>query len=280
MNKHHITPLRSGIRLVAIDLDGTLLDSRKELPIGAIELFTSARRAGLLISIITGRNACSVFNLAKTLHLSGPHASSGGSMIFGNGGRPIYFRSSLSGEDTRQVIAISRRWNLTIFIQSASRILMENGDHFLSYLTRDFNPCPPQPCKDILAELNFKPLKFTLYGDHQALSNARMDLEECHGCFHLTTAGEEDIEITPSGVNKGSALQEISRITGVLTQNIMVIGDSPNDLSMFSKVDLAVAVANASPEVKQAAKMIAPSNNEAGVLWAIQNLALSPLPIQ
>ena len=60
----------------------------------------------------------------------------------------------------------------------------------------------------------------------------------------------------------------------------MVIGDSPNDLSMFREVDLAVAVDNASPEVKQAAKLIVPSNNEAGVLWAIQNLALSPVPIQ
>ena len=275
MKKINFVPLRSGIRLVAIDLDGTLLDSRKALPAGAIDLFASARRAGLLISIVTGRNACSVFHIARTLHLTGPHASSGGSMICGNGGRPVYFSSRLSRADSRQVVAISRRWKLTIFAQSAYSILMENGDPYFARLVSDFNPCPPQPCKDILADLKFKPLKFTLYGDLQALKNAQKELDACHGCFHITTAGEEDIEITPAGVNKGSALLEISRITGVLPQNMMVIGDSPNDLSMFREVELAVAVDNALPEVKQAAKLIAPSNNEAGVLWAIQNLALS-----
>lgn len=273
------SPLPSGIRLVAIDLDGTLLDSRKTLPGGAAQVFAKARRAGVLTSIVTGRNAMSIFELARELHLSGPHASSGGAMICGNGGRPVYFRSALKLKDVRQVVSIARRWKLTIYIQSSTRILQEKGEPYFPPPTRAFNPCPPLPCSDILAELNFKPLKFTLYGDHLVLAGARQELEQCNGCFHVTTAGEEDIEITAPGVNKGSALREISRITQIPAANIMVIGDSPNDLSMFEEAGLAVAVSNALPEVKQAARVIAPSNNEAGVLWAIQNLALAQQPI-
>ncbi len=265
------------IRLVAIDLDGTLLNSSKELPAAAAGVFKEARKAGLYVSIITGRNACSVRALGKVLSFSGPNASSGGALVSGNGGRPFYTRHPLSLEDVRQVVEICRRWNLTIFLQNHRRILMENGDRYLAEVTRPYYPCIPQACTDILAELHFKPLKATIYGEHDALEGARTDFDGCGGCFHATTAGEEDIEITAAGVNKGSALREISAVTGIPLQNIMAIGDSPNDLPMFREAGFAVAVANALPEVQQAAHVVAPSNDEDGVLWAISHLALKPM---
>ncbi len=264
----------SSIRLVAIDLDGTLLDSRKELPAGTAEVFKEARRAGLLISIVTGRNACTVRALGKALSFTGPHASSGGALVSGNGGRPVYTRHPLSLADTRQVVEICRHWNLTIFLQNDRRILMENGERYLAEVSRPYYPCRPLPCQDILAGLHFKPLKATIYGEPQDLEGARLDFAACDGRFHATTAGEEDIEITATGINKGSALREISAITGIPLNQIMAIGDSPNDLSMFREAGAAVAVANALPEVKQAAHIIAPSNDEAGALWAIQHLVL------
>ncbi len=262
------------IRLVAIDLDGTLLNSSKELPAGTAETFKEARRAGLYISIVTGRNACSVRALGKVLRFSGPHASSGGALVSGNGGRPVYTRHPLTLDDTRRIVEICRCWHLTIFLQNERRILMENGERYLADVSRPYYPCAPLACKDILADLRFKPLKATIYGEHNDIEGARLDFERCGGCFHATTAGEEDIEITSSGVNKGSALREISAVTGIPLRNIMAIGDSPNDLSMFQEVGVAVAVANALPEVKAAANVIAPSNDEAGALWAIRHLAL------
>ncbi len=277
--KHNITNYPpSNIRLVAIDLDGTLLNSSKELPAGTAEVFMEARRSGLKISIVTGRNACSVRALGKVLRFTGPHASSGGALVSGNGGRPVYTRHPLTLEDSRQIVEICRRWNLNLFFQNDRRILMENGDRHLKEVTRPYYPCFPQACNDILAELHFKPLKATIYGESKDLESARIDFEHCGGCFHATTAGEEDIEITSAGVNKGSALREISAVTGIPLKNIMAIGDSPNDLSMFQEAGVAVAVANALPEVKAAAHVIAPSNDEAGALWAIRRLALMAAP--
>ncbi|MCC7128907.1 MAG: HAD hydrolase family protein, partial [Anaerolineae bacterium] len=75
-------------------------------------------------------------------------------------------------------------------------------------------------------------------------------------------------------VNNGSALREISAVTGIPLQNIMAIGDSPNDLSMLQEAGVSAAVANAQPEVQQVAQMIVPSNDQSGVLWAIKNLVL------
>jgi Cof subfamily protein (haloacid dehalogenase superfamily) len=272
--------LPSGVKLVAIDLDGTLLDGHKELPENAVEVFSAAHRAGLLVSIVTGRNATSVLELSKILNLSGPHASSGGAFICGKNGHPVYASHPLNLSEAQKIVEISRRWNLTIFLHNSKRILMENGERFLALGPRPHYPAQPEPTNDILVDLNFKPLKATIYGERDDLENALVDFKKCQGCFDLTTAGEEDIEITAFGVNKGSALREISSITGIPLKNTMAIGDSPNDVSMFKEVGVAVAVANASLEAKQVAKIIAPSNNEAGVLWAIQNLALSLKPIE
>ena len=267
--------LPSGLRLVAIDLDGTLLNQRRELPSEARQVFAQARRAGLQISFVTGRNGCSVRQLARILHPSGPHASSGGAMVFGNGGRPVYTHAVIQRADIRKIVLVCRSRRLSIFLQSPNQILMETGEHHLAFNPQIFAPCPITPCQDILADLKFKPLKFTIYGEPELLVDAVQDLENCNGCFHVTSTSENDIEITPFGVNKGSAIKKISEVTGVPLQNILAIGDSPNDISMFKEAGFAVAMENAHPDAKQAARLIAPSNEQAGVLWAIQNLALS-----
>lgn len=278
--KKRVYPLPpSGIQLVAIDLDGTLLDSTKELPVGAADIFAEACRAGVRLSIFTGRNVCSVNLLARLLNLNGPHVSSGGSLISGNGGRPIFVRHSFNREEARQIAATCRRWKLTYYFHGSSRILVENNDGVLPPRQIPYYPTFPQLCQDIMADLRFKPLKATIMGKFDALEKARAEFLQYPSSFHVTTAGEEDIELTPQGVNKGSALREIAAITGISLQHMMAIGNSPNDLPMFEEAGLAVAVANALPEVKQAADRVVPSNDESGVLWAIRNLVLSPRAI-
>jgi hypothetical protein len=269
----------SGIQLVAFDLDGTFMNSHKELPDGAADVFAAARRAGVRLSITTGRNVCSIIALSKILPVTGPHASSGGSLVSGNSGRPVYARHDLSRDVTWQVVEICRRWNLTIFFHGSSRIRVENPGIYLSQAELPYYPSHPQHCQDIMADLHFKPLKITIYGAIDGMEKAQAELEQYSAGFNMTTAGEDDIEITPLGVNKGSALREIADVTGIPLKHFMVIGDSPNDLPMFEEAGLAVAVENAMPEVKQAADKIVPSNNEGGVLWAIQHLALSSKPI-
>jgi len=269
----------SGIQLVAFDLDGTLMDSHGELPNRAVDAFAAAHNAGVQLSITTGRNACSIIPLSKFLPVTGPHVASGGSLVCGNGGRPIYARHGLNIDMAQQVVRICRRWKLTIFFHGSSHILVENPGIYLTQADLPSFPGHPRPCEDILAGLRFKPLKITVYGAGDSLRAARTELEQRNLDFTMTHSDADDIEITPPGVNKGTALREVSTVTGISLEHIMVIGDSPNDLPMFAEAGLAIAVDNAAPEVKQAANRVVPSNDEGGVLWAIQHLALSPTPI-
>jgi Cof subfamily protein (haloacid dehalogenase superfamily) len=235
------------------------------------------RRAGIRISLITGRNVCSVSVLARELHLTGPHASSGGALITGNGGRPVYARHGLSRQEARQIVEVCRHWKLTTYLAGAARFLVEKGDEDLPEWRTPFYPCSPQPHGDILAALHFTPLKITAksLSNPVGMEKAWAELAHSPNDFEITSSEENCIEITHHGVNKGSALREIAAITCIPMRHMMVIGDSPNDLPMFHEAGLAVAMGNATPEVKQAADRLAPSNDKGGVLWAIQNLALS-----
>jgi Cof subfamily protein (haloacid dehalogenase superfamily) len=274
--KRKLTFAPSGIQLVAVDLDGTLMDSRKELPQGAMETFAMARRAGILVSLITGRNVCSVIAVARELHLTGPHVSSGGALITGNNGSPVYARHGLTLEEAREIVEVGRRYNLTSYMAGGRRFRVEKGTGELPKWQVPFYPCIPQLRKDIMFDLHFTPLKITLQTkDPSALQEAAKKLQQSPSHLEITTSETTSIEITHHGVDKGSGIRELSEITGIPLEHIMVIGDSPNDLPMFHEAGLSVAMGNATPEVKQAADRLAPSNDKGGALWAIQNLALS-----
>ena len=280
MNRKSTLP-PSGIQLVAVDLDGTLMDSRKELPTGAMGVFAAARRAGLRLSLITGRNVCSVAAIAKELHLTGPHVSSGGALITGNNGRPVYARHGLTLDEAREIVEVGRRYHLNSYLAGGMHFRVEKGAGELPKWHPPFYPCIPHLCKDILAGLHFIPLKITLQvsGAAADLEKAEKDLRQSPSRFDITSSERLSIEITHHGVDKGSGLRELAAISGIPLEHIMVIGDSPNDLPMFAEAGLSVAVDNARPEVKRAADRIVPSNDDGGVLWAIQHLALSPTPI-
>ena len=82
------------------------------------------------------------------------------------------------------------------------------------------------------------------------------------------------LECTSSYANKGTALKRLTKYLEIPLERVLVIGDSPNDLSMFSVAGTAVAMGNATEEVKRAAHLIAPTNDEDGVTWVLRELVL------
>jgi len=91
---------------------------------------------------------------------------------------------------------------------------------------------------------------------------------------YLTYSAPTYLEITRSGINKGEALKILATYLAIPLEHILVIGDSHNDISMFDIAGIAVAMGNAPEEVKAAANLVAPSNDEDGVAWVLRELVL------
>ncbi|PWG00224.1 HAD family hydrolase [Levilactobacillus bambusae] len=89
--------------------------------------------------------------------------------------------------------------------------------------------------------------------------------------LHLSSSGDHNLELIPNGIDKGTAVKAIQKATRIDAAHTFAFGDGLNDLGMFQAADLSVAVANAKPEVKAAAKFIAPAVTENGLAKFLLN---------
>mgnify|MGYP001107470574 FL=1 len=78
------------------------------------------------------------------------------------------------------------------------------------------------------------------------------------------------------GANKGDALDLVLHRLGITRRHVMVIGDNVNDIPMFTRAQISIAMGNAPEQVKQMATVIAPSNDDEGVAWALKEFGISP----
>jgi len=110
--------------------------------------------------------------------------------------------------------------------------------------------------------------------------NMRWQLEQQHnGKLAITmSAVSINVEVLPYGASKGKAVMAVARDMAIAPEHIMALGDGENDLEMLQYVGWGVAVANASPKLKQVAKVIVADNDHDGVAEAVERFALPPEP--
>ena len=91
----------------------------------------------------------------------------------------------------------------------------------------------------------------------------------------ITSSFDHNLEIGGATTSKADALRQMGKLLGIRQDEMMAIGDSPNDIAMLLESGTPVAVGNAKPEVKEIAKYIAPTNHEDGVADAIEKFVLA-----
>jgi Cof subfamily protein (haloacid dehalogenase superfamily) len=136
---------------------------------------------------------------------------------------------------------------------------------------------PGQPIGDGIYAPQTPPTK--LLAITSSLDESRALMHEISEIFgdrlYVTTSNADFVEMMNPEAGKGKCLRNLARILGVDMENVMAIGDGDNDAEMIKMAGIGVAMANARNNAKIAADVIAPSNDECGVAWAIENYALA-----
>ncbi len=127
---------------------------------------------------------------------------------------------------------------------------------------------------DVLASTAAAPDKITMFGERDKLERLRDLLANLPLNVDAVFSGTTHLEVTRAGVNKGSALRELAAYMGIPLERVVAIGDEQNDISMLRIAGLAVAMGNASGEVKAVADSVAPTNDEGGLAQALQTTVL------
>jgi 5-amino-6-(5-phospho-D-ribitylamino)uracil phosphatase len=275
------------IRLIAVDLDGTLLNSRSEIPTANREALRAAAERGVQVVIVTGRRFHSARPFVAQLPFPVTVISSNGARI-GTAQGEAFHRDLLPAAVARQVLEIAREFRpyaVAIFDQpTRGQVMMEESavpEGPLGWYLRNNPDCLMQ-VPDLTTRLTTDPLQVMFGGALARIEPVEplLRASAAGAGIHLTWTKylERDVSILDvmnKGCSKGAALKRWAERCGVQPSEVMAIGDNHNDIEMLQFAGCPVVMGNCTPGLAQDGWPVTLSNDEAGVARAVETYVLN-----
>jgi Cof subfamily protein (haloacid dehalogenase superfamily) len=276
------------IKLIAMDLDGTLLDTQGRLPAENVRAIAEADARGIEVVVVTGRRFPSAQKIASELTCDVHLIATNGAVIKSSNGE-THYRRLLPVATARQVLEATPEYRSSaavIFDRPLSnQVIFErvDWDNPFSgpYLRRSREQvaeiAPLTACLD-----GEDPLEILFLGECGDMRRAMRSLETLPIAPQYTLALTEYearnlsmLDVLNEGVTKGSALAEWARRRGIARHEVMAIGDNWNDREMLEFAGLPVVMENAVPQLKSLGWKVTLSNDACGVADAIRTCVLN-----
>lgn len=270
------------IKLIAMDMDGTLLNENKEISKESREALQEAVSSGISIAICSGRSSgdnsiyavkagltqCYIIGYNGAYCLDAPHGK-------------VYSQHFFNRDAALACLKVLDQHGVSYACFQPHRILAVENERWPAekgWVTYRDEPGAPQVCKGhaevkrahgeginkiLCVERHEEKLLKELY--HKLLPIPGID---------VTCSWTNNLELMPAGVNKGTALGELANRLGLLPENVMALGDFDNDIPMFLYAGCSVAMGNASERLKKVARFHTATNAREGVALAIRQYAL------
>lgn len=270
-------------KLVAMDLDGTLLNKDKEISERNKRAIQLAKKRGVKMVVCSGRVYTGARLYAKQLGIVDPIIACNGAIICENSEGRIIYSNYLSNEVCQRIIEICHKYNIYYHVYAGETMLTEQLGHTsLRYYERN-KTLPPKDRVDIevvtsmmkkIQTYDGKVLKFVVISeDSELLRKVRSDVSEISS-VDIMSSNFDNFEVVTKGVSKGAALKKLSDMLDISADEMIAIGDNENDISMLEYAGLGIAMKNGEACAKEAAKYITGSNVEDGVAEAIERFIL------
>jgi len=262
------------VRLVAIDLDGTLLTSSGVVTPRTIRAVRGAQAAGAEIALISARPPQSIEEIRATIGATGAVSAYNGALCYEpSAARPLY-EATLTAADAWAAIAIGREAGLHVSLYVGRLWLVEHLD---AAARREAAATAmwPEVVRDLRVAAARGAHKVLLVGPEPDLTAARQLIALTLPTATAVGSLPRYLEVVSSATSKGVSLHALADHRGVPRGAILTIGDGQNDIAMFAEAGRTVAMGNAAATVREAAAIVAPTNDEDGVAWALEHLVPS-----
>lgn len=273
------------IKLIALDLDGTLLSSEKQLTPACRAALDRAAAAGIEIIPATGRFFNGMPEAIRALPYVRRAITINGAQVYDAVADEVIYRAELPCAQAVEILRMLDEFNLIYDCYQdnwgwMSRDMWERcGDyvpdaHYFNMVRKLRTPV--DDLKQLLLERNRGVQKLQLF-THDMSLRARLlrEMSERFNNIAVSTSVANNIEINCADANKGTALRALAEHLRIPCARIAAFGDGLNDLSMIEAVGLGIAMDNAAPELKACAKHITSSCDEDGVAVGIERWCLA-----
>ena len=279
------------IKLIASDMDGTLLNSDHDIDKETVEAIRKAEEAGIIFAISTGREYESVKEVLDKHDIKAQCILSNGAEYRDEEGN-ILDIININNESARKIIDIldENKFSARIFTNKGiyTTSTREKALEEVIHRTKSFNPeLTESEARKISENLRFfTVLKYiddldkffnedlevrkfvAFHNDIELIDKMKREISKIEG-LAISSSFRDNIEITDINAQKGIILEKVAKKLSIEREEVMILGDSFNDYSMFEIFEETVAMENAIPEVKDIAKYITDTNDNLGVAKAI-----------
>jgi Cof subfamily protein (haloacid dehalogenase superfamily) len=268
----NVNPVRVNpmAKLIALDIDGTLLNSKLEIsPVTKSALQHAASR-GHHIVLASSRPPRSVRAIARALGTPETVSISlGGAFVFD---QHVVFEKILPEQIAISVIELARDRALHVSLYSGQDWLVESDDKWAAL---EANVVGFQPnLVDDLITYSAAVHKLLVMGEAENISDFQHELHQSQWPLDAVLSKPVYCEVTAAAISKAEAIETVAQHFALNLHDVIAFGDGENDLSMIRAAGVGVAMGNALPSVKAVANLVTKSNDEDGIALALEELKL------
>jgi Cof subfamily protein (haloacid dehalogenase superfamily) len=261
-------------KAIALDLDGTLMATDKSLPEANREAVWKAIDKGVAVILASGRPLFGVLPVAEKLEMK----ERGGYVLAYNGGNiwdckneKMLYSKTVPQECIPVLCEVAKKYDVAALTYYNNLVISERDQDEYVLKEAFCNGAQTMHVDDLPSFVNYPEAKVLLVGPHEKLLPAKDELDKLYA-DELTMMFSMDyfLEAVPKNVGKDASLDELLRQLHIDRSELIACGDGMNDIDMIKYAGLGIAMENAYPPVKEAADIMAPSNDDCGVAYIIE----------
>jgi Cof subfamily protein (haloacid dehalogenase superfamily) len=271
-------------KLIAIDMDGTLLNSKNEISAMNRKAIKKANDMGIKIVLSTGRIFSSAIYYAKLLNINTPIISCNGAYVYEYYNSRLLYDNPIDPKNCIDVIRMAEENNMYYHFYNKDTFFANELNHtVLKYYRwnedkRDRDRIniriEENPIK-IIEEENPNVYKFVFVDDNKDKITCFRKKLCTNKNIEVASSWWNNVEVMNREVSKGKALEEVCSLFGIKRDEVVAIGDNENDISMLKFAGLSIAMDNGEQIAKDVADFVTDSNDEDGVGKVIEKLILN-----
>lgn len=263
------------IRLLIADVDGTLVTQEKVLTERAADAVLQLHQAGIAFSVTSGRPPRGMAMLIDPLKLSQPLAAFNGGVIIEPDLTTVVDQKYLPAGVPEKVIEAIEKHGLDVWVYTDTGWFVR--DPKAPHVAREqwTVKFSPTAVKTFDGLLNRAAKIVGVSDDFERVAKCEKDVQQAGGA-HISAARSQPyyLDVTHPQANKGAVVLAMSKLLNIPAAEIATIGDMPNDVLMFQKSGVSIAMGNASPDVQALATHVTSSNEQEGFARAVEEFIL------
>lgn len=283
-------------KLIAIDIDGTLLNSKSELTEKTIDALKRASEKGVYIVLTSGRMSTVVNDFCKKIGADKYLIAENGASIVDMEKQEIIYKNYIPKNVVLDIVDTCEENDIYYMIYTNKELIVKSLKHMaLFFYKQNYNPNARIEThiadRTYIEDINDDFTKIMICDEDRAVYNSIVNKLDKISAIDVTAiphisqktvvVGTEETTISYSyadiaarGTNKWSAIEVLMEMLDIDSNEVIAIGDNINDMQMVKNAGLGVAMENGSPALKEVAKEIAPSNDDDGVAYIVEKYAL------